>query len=217
MASFNNPPFEIIDVKRENGLKKYGTDSLTWKVKLKTDAYELEVGVDFDMMMKYCNFVHPEVGKYYSSVQTNIKGFGPKHSKMLAIMDEEGFDHLPHIHNFIKDSYNLEEWHQQALRNSENNADKAKAKELSDRFDALEAGLQALSGAAIRDTAFKDDLFDFLTKEVNTRFPEIFNSDPAHIMECKDILIREVMNIGDKINALAYKASKKKGNGGILG
>ena len=210
MSTFVNPPFKILSTEQMNALETFGDDFVTWWVKVKTEAYEVPVHVHFDSVVSYCQMQHPEVGKYFTSVRRNVKGFGPKHSKMFDIMTEEGFDLMPHIYNYIKDCCNLEDYHQHDLRLKQSIADHEGAKQLEAKVKSLEQHMPGMRNSAIRNTAFKDHVLELLNNEVLERYPEIFNSDPKYITECQDILIDIVLDLGSKIDNLSFHARKDK-------
>jgi hypothetical protein len=210
MSSFVNSPFKILSIEQQSGLETFGGDFITWWVEVKTDAYKVPVNVHFDSVMSYCQLQHPEVGKYFTSVRRNVKGFGPKHSKMFEIMTEEGFDLQPHIYNYIKDCCNLEEYHQHDLRMKQSMADHEGAKQLNARVASLEKGMPAMRSSTLRNTAFKDHLLELLNNEVLERYPEIVNSDPKYISELEDILIGIVLDLGSKIDSLSFRAEMEK-------
>jgi len=210
MSTFVNPPFELLSVKQHSNMDTFGDDSIFWWVQVKTDAYEVPVMVDFDMVTYYCNQQHPQIGAYYSSVRKNVKGFGPKHSKMFAIMDEEGFDHLPHIYNYIKDCCDLQHYHEHDLNLKKSIATHEGSQQLNAKVASLEQHLPGMRSSAVRNTAFMDHVLELLNNEVLERYPEIFNSDPKYITDCQDILTRIVLDLGSKIDSLAFHAAKDK-------
>ncbi|MCF8277859.1 MAG: hypothetical protein K9J17_14085 [Flavobacteriales bacterium] len=209
MSNFVNPPFKIQSTEQQSGLESFGDDAITWWVVVKTDAYEVPVFVHFDWVVAYCQKQHPEVGEYFRLLRRNVKGFGPKHSKMFEIMTEEGFDLRPHIYNYIKDCCNLEDRHQHELRIKQSMADHEGAKKMSAKVASMEEGMPAMRSSAIRNIAFKDQVLELLNNEVLERYPEIFNSDPKYITELEGILINMVLDLGSKIDTLSFKAGKE--------
>lgn len=203
-----NPPFEILSIEKQDHLQTFGDDCMFWWVQVKTKAYVVSVHVSFDVVVAYCQQQHPEVGEYFRSVRRNVKGFGPKHSKMFEIMDEEGFDLLLHIYNYIKDCCDLEKYHEHELNMKQTMADQHLAKKLETKVAALEQGMPAMRSSAIRNTAFKDDVLELLNNEVLERYPEIVNSDPKYIKELHGILVDAVLNLGSKIDTLSFRAAK---------
>ncbi|MBP9152325.1 MAG: hypothetical protein KBF73_08590 [Flavobacteriales bacterium] len=202
----NNPPFEIIECTRSSFQELTGDDMMTFEVTVKTDSYSQWVIVSFDYLMRYCQQHRPEIGAYYSSVRRNIKGLGPKHSKMMDIMDEEGFDHLPHIHAYIADNCDLNLAHQ---REEELRKNPPNPKQVSKKVQSLESHFPSMRESRLRNDAFMDDLMEHLNNEALERFPEIFNSDPELIEEFHDKLIRWVRTIGGDLDSLSFKAGKK--------
>ncbi len=181
-----------------------------WWVQVKTEAYVVPVLVSFERIVRYCQQQHPEVGKYFTSVRRNVKGFGPKHSKMFDIMTEEGFDLMPHIYNYIKDCCNLEDYHQHELRMQQTMADQKEAKQVESKVKSLEQHMPAMRNSTIRNIAFKDHVLELLNHEVLERYPEIFNSDPKYITQLQGILINIVLDLGSKIDTLSFNAEKEK-------
>lgn len=209
METINNPPFKILSTEQHSHLEDFGDDDVFWWVEVKTEAYEVPVLVRFDSVITYCQQQHANIGGYYRSVRKNIKGLGPKHSKMFAIMDEEGFDQTPHIYNYIKDCIDLQKHHEHNLRLEQSLATPVDAKKLKRSMKSLEQGMPSMRASAIRNTAFTDQILDILTNEVLERYPEIFNSDPEYITECEGILINAVIDLGTKIDSLSFKAENK--------
>jgi hypothetical protein len=210
MSTFVNPPFKILSTEQKSDLDTFGDDAITWWVQVKTEAYEVPVHVHFDSVVSYCQMQHPEVGKYFTSVRRNVKGFGPKHSKMFDIMTEEGFDLIPHIYNYIKDCCNLEDYHQHELRMQQTMADQKEAKQLESKVKSLEQHMPAMRNSTIRNIAFQDHVLELLNTEVLERYPEIFNSDPKYITQLQGILINIVLDLGSKIDTLSFNAEKEK-------
>jgi hypothetical protein len=207
--SFVNPPFEILSTKKIDHLESTGDDMIFWWVQVKTNAYVLPVLITFDGVVAYCQQQHPEVGEYFRSVRRNVKGFGPKHSKMFEIMDEEGFDLLPHIYNYIKDCCDLEKNHQHELNMKQTMANPEGAKKVSAKVASLEEHIPGMRSSAIRNTAFIDDMLELLNNEVLDRYPEIVNSDPKYIKELHGILVNVVLDLGSKIDTLSFKAGQE--------
>lgn len=210
MSGFTNPPFEILSIEQHSGLTDFGDDSIHWWIQVKTKDYVVPVSVWFDMVVEYCKLQHPEVGAYYRSVRSNVKGFGPKHSKMFAIMAEEGFDHMPHIYNYIKDCCNLEHYHQHDLKMKEYKATPEGAQKLEEKVTSMEEGMPDMRSSTIRNIAFMDHLLEVLTAEVLERYPEIFNSDPKYIKECERVLTDTIRDLSQKVDSLAHHAKNDK-------
>lgn len=183
-----------------------GDDILDFGVTVQTDSYTQWVTVPFDVVVAYCQQHRPKIGAYYSSVRSNIKGLGPKHSKMMEIMDEEGFDHLPHIHAYIAANYDLDLAHEREQEMRKNTPD---ANQVSKKLESLGSHLPSLRQSSLRNEAFMDDLMEHLNVEVLERFPEIFNSDPELIEEFHGKLISWMKTIGSDLDSLAFKAGKE--------
>ncbi len=209
MESFVNPPFELISTEQQSHLETSGDDWTFWWVKVKTPNYEATVMVTFDSLMRYCESQHPEIGAYYKAVRRNVQGFGPKHSHMLAIMDEEGFDHLPYIIAYVKDCCNLEHHHQKDLQLKQQLSEPKEADNLKAKVETLEQGMSSMRASTLRNAAFKDDLMTLLNNEVLERYPELFNSDPKYIKEVQGVLINTVLTFSSTIDSLAYRAAKE--------
>ncbi len=210
MSTFVNPPFEILSTEQRSHLKDTGDDMVFWWVQVKTAEYTVPVLVDFDVVTYYCNKQHPNIGAYYSSVRKNVKGFGPKHSQMFAIMDEEGFDHLPHIYNYIKDCCDLQKYHERDLELKQTLSSHDNAQQLKAKVKSLEQHMPGMRSSTVRGIAFKDRVLDLLNIEVLERYPEIFNSDPKYITECQGILIDVILDLGSRIDSLAFHAANEK-------
>ena len=210
--SFVNPPFTILSTERQDYLETFGDDVITYWVEVKTEAYQVTVHVHFDNVVAYCQKRHPEVGAYFRSVRRNVKGFGPKHSKMFEIMTEESFDLQPHIYNYIKDCCDLEKHHQHEQRMKQAMADHKQATKLDAKVAGLEQHLPNMRRSNIRNTAFMDHVLELLNNEVLQRYPEIVNSHPKYITELEGILTDAVLSLGSKIDTLSFKAEKGIGD-----
>lgn len=204
--AFENPPFEIIECTRYYWKEETGDDLVSFDVTIKTECFSSWLPVQFDCVAGYCQQHHPEIGKYYSSVRRNIKGLGPKQSKMFEIMDEEGFDHLPYIHAYIDHQIELEKLYErdQSLQDPT-----PQQQEMAKKVVAIENHFPSMRESALRNEAFADDLLVYLNDQVLERFPEIFNSDPEFITKLQDKLIGNVRQIREDLDKLAYAASTK--------
>lgn len=184
---------------------------MSFDVTVKTDSYSLWVPVQFNSVVTYCQHHHPEIGAYYRSVRNNVKGLGPKHSKMFEIMDEEDFDHVPYIHAYINDTYDLDEGyarHQKAMASA--NDAKRVVEQATEKSAALESHFPSLRKSALRTEAFMDNLMEYLNNEALARYPEVFNAEPELIEAFHGKLIDWVRSVGEGMDKLAFQAEQQR-------
>lgn len=211
--TLHNPPFKILQSIRCPLRETTGDDLMDFDVLIEVEGHKHWAWVPFDFVVDHCKTHHPEIAKYIRSVRKNVKGLGPKHSKMFEIMDEEGFDLLPYIYSCMKGDYNLPQViekirYPRASRSGIIDKDgNVTPVDFSEKADELEDVMAEMRKSTIRNEAFMDDLLEYLNEQAMERYPEIFNAEPELIKEYEKNLISWVRNIGEGYDKLAFRAT----------
>lgn len=205
----DNPPFEILSCTMSNLLDDTGDDITLWWLRLKTPEYEVDVSVWFERLMRYCQDAHPDTYAYFNSIRRGFIGLGPKHSKVMDVLNEEGFDLMPLIREYIGQCTDIEAHHQQHLKLLEMKRDPVQDKELTQKAESMSTLVRSMRESSIRIDAFTDQVMEYLGTEVATHFPEIFNSDPKYIKEFHGKLINWMLRIREDVDSLSFKAGKE--------
>jgi hypothetical protein len=147
---------------------------------------------------------HPTIAEYFSKIRRNITGFGPKETKVWAMLQEEDFDMMPYLLDYLE---NMNAY----LAPLNVPIDEKQRENLKKKLKALSGHFLEIKHSNLTGTAFKDMLLEKLTADVLAYYPEIFNSNPKYIKDLSGVLKRHILKFGEDIDELAYKARNASG------
>lgn len=195
--------YTITQLTITNDLETLGNDCINFEVIVQQGGNYFETKISYYRLHKYLKQFHPAIAKYFDDVRNNIAGFGPKETKVWAMLQAEEFDIMPYLHDYIENNNNHLEPLNEApkpLTDEERKALKEKVAEL----DELVAGMRESN---LKGIAFQDMLMEKLTAYVLEYYPEIFESEPKYIKELEGVLIDNILKLAEDIDTLAYKAT----------
>lgn len=135
--------------------------------------------VFFDQLWRWAKTVEPDVSAYFDQVRRGIPGWGPKHTGMFAVLDEEGFDVNPLLVRYILANFKMEDilkWHEKMAAQAV--ADPAHQQALEAIVADLAESAEGMRTQMPRWEAFAGALLAFATEKAVEVYPEIINSGP---------------------------------------
>lgn len=168
--------------------------------------------VPFEELWEFAKQKEMPESKYFDNIRNNIKGFGPKHSKMFDALLEEQFDFMPLLklyldNDFEKHGVDFMEYRRNKSPEEVTQKDIEEAKEIEKIAEDLKTTALSMRDFNLRHTELEDNLLEFLNNETLRLFPEIFNSKKEHIKELEEILYSwDLRDLAEKIVNLAHKA-----------
>lgn len=167
--------------------------------------------VPFDRLLRYINAEHTELGEYISKVRTNIGGWGPKESKVVAELHESGVEVAELAIEFVYNIYNI--WaERQRLKMLAENAKKnpVKARKEHKKLKKHVAEMNRHATNMREETIKEIKLLETLEERINAlvldMYPEITESDPQHIEKWGDRLTRHVRSIAEDVDKISFAA-----------
>jgi len=201
----NKPAFEIVRIQLMGASEEWGNDLAYWDLTVRKDGSDFQLMIWFEHLWRWCKQNRPEWDTYFSSVRKNIQGFGPKHGKMFRIFNEEEFDFLPLINDYLSDTSEIN-WFKIQRPGYVPPDQLPDYKTLEACARDLEQCLEEVRKADIKNENFMDNTLTWLTAEILRIYPGIMNADGAHIRKLNELLVRHVMDLGRSIDSLAYRA-----------
>lgn len=206
----NNPPFEIIDIKRISILEELGDDEVYWETTIKTANYTIGVHAWFFKVIRYCEQHIPEAASYLKGIRKNIIGFGPKHSAMMEIIDSEGFELMPLITEYIKNGIDLDAYYEHEQRLKEYAKNPKKETQIKKKQEGLHSVVKNVRESNLRSSKLSDNLLKFLGNQIQNIYPEIFESDPKYIREFNNEIHDSTRSLVEKISSIHFNATQNK-------
>ena len=184
----------------------FGDDILRFKIYFKTEThpeFALPISPCFDTLKQHIEEHDKDVYTYLSGIRKTIQGYGPKHSKVFDILNNEGFDMLPHIIHFLESIF--EEGIQRhvdlcySIVTPTNQIDmEAKLKRLN---NAIPSNARQY-GRTLNE--FTDQLDINIHETVLQFFPELLEKGEKHTKAYKYELISLVLNFSSHIDRLMH-------------
>lgn len=198
-----NPPFTIISFEQTDMLNDTGDDIVFFHVDLEINKESFHCMVPFYKLQDHLAKNKPADADYFSGLRSSITGFGPKHTAMLSLAAEEGYDIEKAVMEYIGTGNIFDK-----LTPNKKLSDIEHAN-LTEQLKQVELLAQEGKPFNLRDITFKDAAMDLLNKKILEIYPEILNSRPEYITELKSLLINHVLKFGEAVNNLAWRAYKE--------
>lgn len=197
---FTMTKFTITNIRVNDLLQDSGDDLIFFHVQAENENSVGETTIPFHYLRRFCKQHLPKIAKYFDDVRNNINGFGPKETKMWAIIQEEGFDIQPILEQFIT-HYGANKMFAQSNTRTEKEQE-----QLTEMVHNLGELMSNLKDPNLRDTAFMDMMMERLSADVLQYYPDIFDSKPEYITELNGILINNIIRLANDLDNLAFKA-----------
>jgi hypothetical protein len=189
-----------------NSLESTGDDMIFIHVFFRTDQLpeaSMPVIFSLDELFEFISSKSESKGKYLKQIRNNITGYGPKHTRIVEIIEEEEFQLEPYIFLYVeekKEDYLVShfEWckrlnapeNKQILR--ENNA------KLSQLVNEDRVRYQ------IDFTRFQDEVDQALHLLTLKFFPSLFEMDQKNIEAYKDCLVDATLGFTERIDRILH-------------
>jgi len=185
-------------------LKDLGEDVVHFRAYFRTeDLPEVRIGVliPYYDLHNFIKQVNPEAYQYITKIRTSMQGYGPKHTKVLAKLEEEGFDLEPYIKQFIesKDEIfisNHLDWVEGLFKLKVQET----AKEAIKNINKSLGENYAKDNIKLND--FKDDIDQTLHELTLKYYPEIFDMEEKKIEKYRHALITATLNFSSEIDKI---------------
>ena len=93
---------EVLNLISKLGYKaRYIKSNNFFKVEDKQE-FQIPIIVPFDDLQDFVLQIDENAGKYLKNIRSSIRGYGPKHSKIFKVMQEENFDLEPFIYQYFQ-------------------------------------------------------------------------------------------------------------------
>jgi hypothetical protein len=156
-----------------------------------------------DQLIDFISSEEQETGAYLKQIRTGLRGYGPKHSKVLEIITEEGFDLTPYIYQMVesKDDEEIEdhlEWCDR-LRMPENQ------QSIKESVEGLDKSLdENMIKSHMTMNNFRDEMDQTLHELTLKYFPALFEMDQKNIEAYKDVLVRITLQFSEDIDKILH-------------
>jgi len=193
--------FKIISFHIYDSIQEIGIDSIQFHLEVLKEGRTFYTLLSYRDIYRFCEENLPNVATYLKGVRNNISGFGPKETKVWAILQEEAFEIEPLFYQFI-------EQHQDWLSPASKPITAEERKAMDEIVRELGKESTLIRDANLRETAFMDKILEDLTARVLEFYPEIFESNSENITMLKDILVKNISNLSLELEALAFESLK---------
>lgn len=194
--------YTITNLTVTNDLEIFGNDCIHFEIIVQQGENYFETKISYYKLHKYLKQFHPKISEYLSDIRKSMTGFGPKETKVWAMLQEEEFDIMPYLQDFIENNNE----YLQPINELPKRLTEKERKALQEKVTELDECVAAMKVSNIKDIAFKDMLLEKRTAHILEFYPEIFNSKPEFIKELSGLLTHHILGFGEAIHKLAYKA-----------
>ncbi|WP_026978775.1 hypothetical protein [Flavobacterium tegetincola] len=187
-----------------NLLENFGEDVVHFQIYFKTDELpEVAIGVLFpySALIKFVREANPPVYEYLTQIRSSMAGYGPKETKVLAQMEEEGFDLEPLLKEYFysKDTLFVSQHLEWVERMNAPKAQEQAGVFLEQITDQLG---ESYASEQIKWDKFIDEL-DQTIHEVTFRYyPEIFENGPEKIEAYRNALYFVTTSFASRIDKI---------------
>ena len=195
----------------DNNLKTTGDDIIFIHIFFKVDdkpEIRMPLILSYYDLVDFISEADKATGKYLDNIRSSMHGYGPKHSKIFKVMEEEGFDIEPFIYKYFESkdtTYILQhvEWCEKA-QTPENNKT---AKESLKKLDVLVN--DDYRNYNIKFDAYKDALDQSIHETTLTYFPELFEMSKKHIAAYRNELVNTTLSFSSEIDKIVHSKFKE--------
>lgn len=186
----------------ENMLDEVGHDialiNLFYRISNQPEI-EKPLVVPFDKLLKFIAQEDLEASRYLHKIRSSIGGYGPKHSKVLDMLNNEGFDLNPYVLGFFNSlSRDMLDQHIQQVENlsiQKNEAIEDKLEELGDLVDDMKE-------SNIKMSQFTEEVDQVLHELTLKHFPELFENGNECIEAYRSHLITTTLDFVEGIDEI---------------
>lgn len=187
-----------------NFLADLGQDVVHFSIYFKVDDLpEVSIGLQWSYyeLTKWVKVTNPPVYDYLKNMRASITGYGPKETKVLAKIEEEGFDLAPFIKDYLesKDALYITQ-HLEWVDRMNVPKTQEKVKKTLDNFSTA-LGQNYASNQIKRDQ-FLDELNQTVHELTFRYFPELFESGEEKINAYRTALSSVSFDFASRLDKL---------------
>jgi|GEM_PF-4566457 len=164
-----------------------------------SDGTEIEMPfiVPFEILFEFIKKEDTKAYLYLVKASLSIRGYGPKHSKLLEIIDSEGFDLTPYIirlfNRFDEDLFDKQV---NMIKEISMLQDQEQVENVIEELDDM---VDSDKEYNIKIIDFTNDVDQALHEVTLKYFPEIFEKDSKYIETYREALVDSTLHFAKKI------------------
>jgi hypothetical protein len=198
---------QLTRFKTRSFLEDLGNDYNHLHIFFKTETHP---EVIYPIMLPYDEFhffikrIDAPVGDYLTKIRTGISGYGPKHSKVFSVLEDENFDFAHYLQLYL-DSWTADKIESHLEHNKTFNTPNTQqtAAKVMKNFDEIVT--DDFRAGNIKHEAFTDEVDQVLHEVTLKYYPDIFDKSPEIISEYRNILSRKTFDFVQSIDKLRHK------------
>jgi hypothetical protein len=193
--------YQITRWEINNMLDKTGDDFIHFDVYVALNnnpEISIPIIISFDDLVGHIKPIAPAEYDYINKIRSGMHGYGPKHSKVLAVLQEEGYDLFPYLQTYITE--NMVEEHSEYDKRLQASPKDSLKKALA----LLEAYQDEMKKENIRHTNFLDQLDKTLHELTFSHYPELFEKGNDIVEAYRNHLTRTTLDFARKIDKLMH-------------
>jgi hypothetical protein len=195
---------QLVKYEISNMLHDTGDDMTHFLLFIKTENHTeaiMPLIIPYEYFYSFFKESNPEIFNYLTKIRRSISGYGPKHSKIITILNDEEFDFESHLQNYLNefDPIHIEKHfaNEKLIQQPET---QAAAKEVvADFKNFFEDGYKEHN---IKISEFTDELDQTIHELTLKYFPELFEMSPEHIEKYRDRLCRTTLGFVEDIDKI---------------
>ncbi len=193
--------YQITRWEIKNMLDETGDDFIHFQVfvALNNDPeIAIPIVISFDDLVEHIKPLSPSEYDYIKKIRSNMHGYGPKHSKILEVLQEEGYDISPYLQTYITE--NMVEEHYEYEKRLQTNPKESLKKALA----MLAAYQEEMKKENLRYTNFLDQLDKTLHELTFNHYPELFEKGNDIVEAYRNHLTRTTLDFARRIDKFMH-------------
>jgi hypothetical protein len=188
-----------------NMLESTGEDFAMFHIFFRTDTLPeltMPMFLPYDYLVDYIMTINEDAGRYLKKIRTNMHGYGPKHSKVLAIIREEEFNLEPYIRQYVERQD--EDYIAKVIANNVPLKPEAQ-KQVQDYKKKMDEMLNDdFRNYQINLDQFRDELDRTLHELTLKFFPGLFEKSEKHLASYKNDLVNATLSFSTQIDRVMH-------------
>jgi hypothetical protein len=187
-----------------NLLEDLGEDVVHFIIYFKTEELpEVRLGILFPYR-KLLHFIEETdypTYEYLTKIRSSMTGYGPKETKVLAKIEEEGFDLEPFLKSYLesKDEVYIAQ-HLESNNSIDSAQHQEKAKNIIKEIDGALG--ESYASRNIKWHNYIDELDQTIHELTFRYYPELFEKGEEKIKDYRDALIRTTLDFSGKVDKI---------------
>ncbi|MCY1660115.1 hypothetical protein [Chryseobacterium sp. SL1] len=207
--------FTIADYEYHTMLEDTGDDYLFIHIFIKAEnrkTADTPFIMSYNELMKFIGTCDPSAYDYLVKIRSGIRGYGPKQSEVLQVIQNESFDLEPFLLRYIQSKGDefIEEFYQWCDRVIQPEAQKENQKIAESLHKTIEdSGMKEQN---IRHQHFQDELDEAIHHVVVKNYPELFDNGDDDIQTYQSELIRVTLDFSSTIDKILSGTHPRQNN-----